>query len=78
MVLNPDFAEAGGITLKGEPIDLGRIRIPAYFLSTREDIDTHLVLPASMKHETVVDQLTREYEWTVARLTEQGLVPVNS
>ena len=31
------LAEPGGITLKGEPIDLGRIRIPAYFLSTRED-----------------------------------------
>ena len=31
------LAEAGGITLKGEPIDLGRIRVPAYFLSTRED-----------------------------------------
>ncbi|HTU56636.1 MAG TPA: class I poly(R)-hydroxyalkanoic acid synthase, partial [Acetobacteraceae bacterium] len=23
--------------LKGEPIDLGRIRLPAYFISTRED-----------------------------------------
>jgi polyhydroxyalkanoate synthase len=29
--------EQGGITLAGVPIDLGRIRTPAYFLSTRED-----------------------------------------
>jgi len=28
---------AGGITLDGVPIDLGRIAVPAYFLSTRED-----------------------------------------
>ncbi len=27
----------GGITLDGTPIDLGRVRVPAYFLSTRED-----------------------------------------
>jgi polyhydroxyalkanoate synthase len=27
----------GGITLDGTPIDLGRVRTPAYFLSTRED-----------------------------------------
>ncbi len=27
----------GGITLAGVPIDLGRIDVPAYFLSTRED-----------------------------------------
>ncbi|HWA79657.1 MAG TPA: class I poly(R)-hydroxyalkanoic acid synthase [Acetobacteraceae bacterium] len=31
------LAVPGGITLRGEPIDLRRIRIPAYFLSTRED-----------------------------------------
>ena len=29
--------EPGGITLAGTPIDLGRIKVPAYFLSTRED-----------------------------------------
>ena len=29
--------EQGGITLSDVPIDLGRIRTPAYFLSTRED-----------------------------------------
>jgi polyhydroxyalkanoate synthase len=29
--------EPGGITLGGTPIDLGRIKVPAYFLSTRED-----------------------------------------
>ena len=29
--------EPGGITLAGTPIDLGRIKLPAYFLSTRED-----------------------------------------
>ncbi len=31
------LAQPGGITLEGTPIDLGRIKIPAYFLSTRED-----------------------------------------
>jgi polyhydroxyalkanoate synthase len=29
--------EPGGITLAGTPIDLGLVRVPAYFLSTRED-----------------------------------------
>jgi polyhydroxyalkanoate synthase len=29
--------QPGGITLKGMPIDLGRIKTPAYFLSTKED-----------------------------------------
>ena len=29
--------EPGGIELCGTPIDLGRVRVPAYFLSTRED-----------------------------------------
>lgn len=29
--------EPGGISLLGEPLDLGRIRVPCYFLSTRED-----------------------------------------
>ena len=29
--------EPGGITLDGVPIDLTRVRVPAYFLSTRED-----------------------------------------
>jgi polyhydroxyalkanoate synthase len=31
------LVEPGGITLLGEPMELGRIRVPAYFLSTRED-----------------------------------------
>ncbi len=31
------LAQPGGITLNGEAIDLGRIRTPSYFLSTRED-----------------------------------------
>ncbi len=31
------LAEPGGITLAGTPIDLGRVKVPAYFLSTRED-----------------------------------------
>ncbi len=31
------LCEPGGITLDGEPIDLGRVTVPAYFLSTRED-----------------------------------------
>jgi len=29
--------EPGGISLGGTPIDLGKIKVPAYFLSTRED-----------------------------------------
>jgi len=29
--------EPGGITLLGEPIDLGKVKIPVYFLSTKED-----------------------------------------
>jgi polyhydroxyalkanoate synthase len=31
------LAKPGGITLDGEKIDLGRIKTPSYFLSTRED-----------------------------------------
>ncbi len=31
------LAQPGGITLAGQKIDLGRIDLPAYFLSTRED-----------------------------------------
>ena len=29
--------DPGGITLAGTPIDLGRVTVPAYFISTRED-----------------------------------------
>ncbi|MDR3536941.1 MAG: class I poly(R)-hydroxyalkanoic acid synthase [Acetobacteraceae bacterium] len=32
-----ELAKPGGITLTGVPIDLGKIKAPAYFLSTRED-----------------------------------------
>jgi polyhydroxyalkanoate synthase len=31
------LAQPGGITLKGVPIDLGAIKTPSYFLSTKED-----------------------------------------
>ncbi len=31
------LAKPGGITLNGEAIDLGRVKTPSYFLSTRED-----------------------------------------
>jgi len=31
------LCRAGGISLAGVPIDLGKIKVPAYFLSTRED-----------------------------------------
>ena len=31
------LAVPGGIALNGQPIDLGRVHVPAYFLSTRED-----------------------------------------
>ena len=31
------LAKPGGISLKGVPIDLGRIKTPCYFLSTKED-----------------------------------------
>ncbi len=31
------LCQPGGIELKGQAVDLGRIQVPAYFLSTRED-----------------------------------------
>jgi polyhydroxyalkanoate synthase len=31
------LVQPGGISLKGVPIDLGRIQVPCYFLSTKED-----------------------------------------
>ena len=31
------LSKPDAITLEGEPLDLGRIKVPAYFLSTRED-----------------------------------------
>jgi len=31
------LAQPGGITLDGTPIELGRVEVPAYFISTRED-----------------------------------------
>jgi len=31
------LVQPGGITLKGIPLDLGRIEVPCYFLSTKED-----------------------------------------
>jgi hypothetical protein len=37
MYLRNRLREPGGITLAGVPIDLARIGVPAYFLSTRED-----------------------------------------
>ena len=33
------------------------------------------VLPAELKHRSVVDQLVAEYEWTLARLGERGFQP---
>ena len=33
------------------------------------------VLPDEMKQRDVVDQLVGEYEWTLARLAEQGIAP---
>ncbi|BCX17947.1 MAG: class I poly(R)-hydroxyalkanoic acid synthase [Geminicoccaceae bacterium] len=37
LYLENRLVRPGGIELLGVPIDLGRIRVPAYFLSTRED-----------------------------------------
>ena len=37
MYIRNKLAEPGGITLGGVPIDVGTIRIPAYFVSTAED-----------------------------------------
>jgi len=31
------LCQSGGIELEGQPIDLGRVTVPSYFLSTRED-----------------------------------------
>jgi hypothetical protein len=32
------------------------------------------VLPASLKQQDLVDQIADEYRWTLARLSEHGLV----
>lgn len=37
MYLHNRLREPGGLTLKGVPIDLSKITIPVYFISTRED-----------------------------------------
>jgi polyhydroxyalkanoate synthase subunit PhaC len=37
MYLHNRLREPGGISLLGKPVDLGRVTVPAYFLSTRED-----------------------------------------
>jgi polyhydroxyalkanoate synthase subunit PhaC len=37
MYLHNRLREPGGISLLGQPIDLGRVTVPAYFLSARED-----------------------------------------
>lgn len=37
MYLENRLREAGGIALAGEPIDLAKVKVPAFFLSTRED-----------------------------------------
>ena len=31
------LCQPGGIEMDGQPIDLGRVNVPSYFLSTRED-----------------------------------------
>ena len=36
------------------------------------------VLPPSLRQQSVVDQLTHEYQWTLARLAEHGLAPATS
>ena len=35
------------------------------------------VLPDAMKQRDVVDQLVGEYDWTLAKLAEQGISPLN-
>ncbi|EAR20241.1 class I poly(R)-hydroxyalkanoic acid synthase [Nitrococcus mobilis] len=37
MYLENRLREPGGVVLAGEPIDLGKVKVPAFFLSTRED-----------------------------------------
>lgn len=37
MYLENKLVEAGGITLGGVPIDLGKIKTPVYWLSTKDD-----------------------------------------
>ncbi len=37
MYLENALVTAGGVTMKDVPVDLGKIKTPAYFLSTRED-----------------------------------------
>jgi hypothetical protein len=35
------------------------------------------VLPDEMKQRDVVDQLVGEYDWTLAKLAEQGITPTD-
>jgi len=37
MYLNNCLREAGGIELNGVPIDLGKVKTPAYFISAKDD-----------------------------------------
>jgi polyhydroxyalkanoate synthase len=37
MYLNNKLKEPGSISMLGQPIDLGKIKVPAYFLSAKED-----------------------------------------
>jgi len=43
--------------------------------SSHLEIETYTwdVLPAHLRSATLVDQLTREYEWVLARLRERNL-----
>ena len=55
------------------------------FLGTSPAICSHIemetytweVLPDDMKQRDVVDQLVGEYDWTLAKLGEQGITPLN-
>jgi hypothetical protein len=54
-------------------IDLLREK-PALCSHLEMETYTWEVMPPEMKNRSVVDQLTSEYEWTLARLKERGLV----
>ena len=48
---------------------------PAVCSHVEMETYTWEVLPDEMKQRDVVDQLVGEYEWTLARLAEQGIAP---
>ena len=56
------------VTLAANPAICSHIEMETY---------TWEVLPGELKQRDVVDQLAGEYDWTLAKLAEQGIHPAN-